>query len=381
MKKIILALSMLVAMAVVFGFPDLGMAGIPPGECTSDPECDDANACTTDTCDLGLCSNTPINCDDIDACTTDFCVPQTGCETTPIICDDINACTTDSCDPGTGCVNTPINCDDIDACTTDFCVPQTGCETTPIICDDGVACTNDTCDQATGCEFTPDDTACDDLIECTDDSCDSMTGCVNTNDDTNTCSDGDLCTENDACASGACAGAPIDCDDMNLCTADECDSGTGVCVNDPDCSLDESCDLGSGDGCSAIEGVDATTLVNGNCFTGKIGTTSVSGVNPKGKQPTNSDSDAFTNGLEECLNDSLIGFCTEILVDDTGVIDLIPGMLVKKDKQQFFTVTFLDVSGCGITECSDNVDNDGDTLIDFSGDPECDDFSDDDESS
>jgi YVTN family beta-propeller protein/cysteine-rich repeat protein len=47
------------------------------------------------------------------------------------------------------------------------------------------------------------------------------------------CDDGDACTTGDACdANGACAsGAPLDCNDANLCTRDACDSGLG-CVHD-----------------------------------------------------------------------------------------------------------------------------------------------------
>ena len=267
MKKIILAVSMLVAMAVVFGLPDLGMAGIPPGECTSDAECDDADACTTDTCVGGFCENTTINCDDT------------------------------------------------------------------------IACTNDSCDQATGCMNVPDDTLCDDSNVCTDDSCDQMAGCMNA----------------------------------------------------PDCSLDPSCDLGSGPGCSAIRGVDATTIMAGNCFTGKIGTTGVSGVNPNGRPATDTDGDGCTDSLEKCINSSLVGFCSDVDVDDCdsdpgdGGEDIIyiPGATEgNKNSQQNFEVIFQ--SGpCAISECSDHMDNEAtpDGLIDYPNDPQCDSFSDDDESS
>ena len=257
MKKILLAVSMLVAMAVVFGLPSLVMAQA----CTSDAECNDSNDCTDDTCDVGV---------------TDVCV------------------------------------------------------------------------------FT--------------------------NDDTNACSDSDLCT-NDACVSGACVGTAINCDDINVCTADSCDSGTGLCVNAPDCSLDSSCDLGSGPGCSAIEGLNVTLdLVNGNCFTGRIGVPGVTGFNKNGKPVnTTNDGDAFTDSLEECINDALVGYCTTILGDDDGVIGLAPGSPVGNN-QQNFTVTFLDISGCAITQCSDHVDNDLDGATDFPDDPECTDYDDNNES-
>ena len=316
MKKILLAVSMLAAMAVVFGLPDLGMAGNGPPACTSDAECDDADACTTDTCVGGFCENTTINCDD------------------------------------------------------------------------GIACTNDSCDQATGCVFTPDDSRCDDTIACTNDSCDQATGCVFTPDDTNACSDGNICTD-DACVSGACVGTA-------------------------DCTNDASCNLGSGPGCSAIEGLDVTTdLVNGNCFTGRIGTTGVSGLNPNGSPAQDSDGDGCTDSLEECINSALVGFCSDVDVDDCN---LAPGdggediTYTEGDKSgmknnlQQFTATFQDISNCAITQCSDQVDNEpaacvggfcanggaacsadgdcppGDGLIDYPDDPECDSFSDNTES-
>jgi len=294
MKKVILAVSMLVAMAVVFGLPSFVMAGIPPVSCTSDAECNDSNDCTDDTCDVGV---------------TDVCV------------------------------------------------------------------------------FT--------------------------NDDTNACSDSDLCT-NDACVSGACVGTAINCDDINVCTADSCDSGTGLCVNAPDCSLDSSCNLGIGPGCSAIEGLDVTSdLVNGNCFTGRIGTTGVSGVTPNGSPAQDSDGDGCTDSLEECINSALVGFCSDVDVNDCdeapgdGGEDITYVQGTKsgsKMNKQEFTATFQDITNCAITQCSNQVDDEpaacvgglcvnggavcvdsstcppGDGLIDYPDDPECDSFSDNDES-
>jgi hypothetical protein len=199
------------------------------------------------------------------------------------------------------------------------------------------------------------DTDCNDSNDCTDDTCDTSSGnCVFTNDDTNTCSDGNICTD-DACMSGAC-------------------------VSTADCTNDASCNLGEGPGCSAVEGVDATTLVIGNCFTGKIGVPGVTGLNKNGKPADNSDTDAFTDSLEACINDALVGFCTTILGDEDGVIDLDPGDVVGNN-QQWFTVTIL--GACGTSQCSDHVDNEiiPDGLIDFPDDPQCTDYNDNDESS
>ena len=94
---------------------------------------------------------TVSDCDDGDACTTDSCDPLTGCQHTAVDCDDGNACTTDSCDPATGCQHTTVDCDDGDACTTDTCDPVTGCQHTQVDCDDGDPNTTDGCDPLTGC--------------------------------------------------------------------------------------------------------------------------------------------------------------------------------------------------------------------------------------
>ena len=141
-------------------------------------------------------------------------------------------------------------------------------------------------------------------------------------------------------------------------------------------------DFGSGPGCSPIEGVDATALGIGDTFEGRIGTTAVSGFNKNGKPADNSDTDAFTDSVEECINDALVGFCTTILGNDDAFITVTPGGTQgRNNQQQLFTVVFDDVSNCAVTQCSDRVDNDADTFIDFPADPECTDYDDDDESS
>src|SRR2546426_20064 len=60
--------------------------------CTTAADCDDQNACTTDSCD-GVCHNTALA----------GCTPCS----TPADCNDQNACTTDTCDAGV-CHNTAI---------------------------------------------------------------------------------------------------------------------------------------------------------------------------------------------------------------------------------------------------------------------------------
>jgi hypothetical protein len=74
----------------------------PP--CTLPTECDDADPCTTDTCDAGACAFTPVVCDDGDGCTVDACAAGV-CQFTARDCDDGVDCTADACVLG-ACQNT-----------------------------------------------------------------------------------------------------------------------------------------------------------------------------------------------------------------------------------------------------------------------------------
>ncbi|MCB9787637.1 MAG: hypothetical protein H6744_13225 [Deltaproteobacteria bacterium] len=66
-------------------------------------------------------------------------------------CDDANACTADSCDAIDGCASEPVDCSDGDVCTDDACDTVTGCSNQPIDCDDADACTIDSCAEAPPC--------------------------------------------------------------------------------------------------------------------------------------------------------------------------------------------------------------------------------------
>jgi hypothetical protein len=64
--------------------------------------------------------------------------------------------------------------------------------------------------------------------------------------DGTSCGDGNLCTGNAVCESGACTpGIPLDCADFNPCTADSCDPFTG-CANDPAPLNGTPCGIGAG---------------------------------------------------------------------------------------------------------------------------------------
>ncbi len=74
--------------------------------------CDDGNPCTTgDVCSNGVCAGTPVACSGGDICSgLNACDPATGqCATgPPLNCDDNDACTTDTCDPTSGCLHSPV---------------------------------------------------------------------------------------------------------------------------------------------------------------------------------------------------------------------------------------------------------------------------------
>ncbi len=101
--------------------------------CTADADCDDGDACTTDSCDTagqGLCFHLPVVCDDSDPCTVDTCDSASGCVFASTgACDDGNPCTVDTCDPVAGCGHAydGSGCDDGDACTEDLCISDGTC--------------------------------------------------------------------------------------------------------------------------------------------------------------------------------------------------------------------------------------------------------------
>jgi len=123
--------------------------------------CDDANVCTTDTCDAKGCAHAAIDavCNDGNACTTaDACVQGTCAGSEPKVCDDGSDCTEDGCDAATGsCTTKPAAgaCDDGDDCTkNDTCVTG-ACKGEPKTCDDANACTIDACVAGGACVHDP----------------------------------------------------------------------------------------------------------------------------------------------------------------------------------------------------------------------------------
>lgn len=229
--------------------------------------CNDNNACTTnDACSSGACVGGPaLVCDDFNVCTTDTCNPSSGCiftnNSNP--CSDGNACTTnDTCAGGVCVGGAAPNCNDGNLCTTDTCIPATGCSNTnnSLPCNDGSACTtNDTC--AGGVCVGGAAPNCNDGNVCTTDTCNPASGCVNTNN-TNPCNDNNACTTADTCSGGVCVGGPaLNCNDNNVCTNDSCNPASG-CVNT---NNSNSCSDGSvctvGDTCAGGVCVGGAPLV------------------------------------------------------------------------------------------------------------------------
>ena len=73
------------------------------------------------------------------------------------------------------------------------------------------------------------DSDCNDNNVCTDEKC-LFGKCQTANNAALCTTDNNACTANDTCKDGLCQGAPVVCDDKNVCTADSCDGKTGQCV-------------------------------------------------------------------------------------------------------------------------------------------------------
>jgi hypothetical protein len=131
--------------------------------CSSNADCSDGNACTTDSCvippgeQFGACAPSLPNYDDA----ADCCDPATGALTA---IDDGDVCTDDSCDAASGAVahdpNTGAACDDGFACTSSDTCNAGVCEGTDvntIPCTTTADCPLGECNTAAGlCECSED---------------------------------------------------------------------------------------------------------------------------------------------------------------------------------------------------------------------------------
>jgi hypothetical protein len=226
--------------------------------------CNDGNLCTTnESCKTGSCVGTPVSCTASDPChAVGTCDPTSGKCSNPsapdgTTCNDGNLCTTnESCKAGS-CVGTPVTCTASDQChTAGSCNPTSGKCSNPnaldgTTCSDGNLCTlNEAC-KAGSCVGTPVSCTASDQCHAVG-TCDPTSGkCSNPNaTDGTKCSDGNLCTLNEACKAGACVGTPVTCTASDSChTAGSCDPTSGKCSNPnaPDgttCSDGNLCQMG-----------------------------------------------------------------------------------------------------------------------------------------
>ena len=219
------------------------------GKCNSKPKnenspCDDGDKCSdSEACHQGSCVGKKVVCDDGNPCTDDTCEAATGCTQAfnNQECDDGVTCTTgDQCDLG-ACSGVPsAEC----ACTkNEDCAAfedKNACNGT-LICQkvgESGKCVLDTATVVT-CE--PSGTPCA-LSVCNPS--DGKCGLKNAADN-KPCDDGSECTTGDRCKDGGCKGpTDVDCDDENPCTSDTCDAEFGCAWE----ANTETCD--DGDPCS-----------------------------------------------------------------------------------------------------------------------------------
>ncbi len=201
------------------------------GTCTplaNGGSCADGNMCNgAETCQAGVCvSGSPLQCDDANPCTSDSCQADSGCVNTIIDCSDGNLCNgTETCQAGTCVPGTALNCQDENQCTDEACDMITGCLHEPLA--NGLLCsTENQCLEVGSCQNgicqPGEQISCDDHNQCTQDLCAPDSGCVfSTLPDGSTCGGG-VCGTG-VCAAGICQSSQMVCDDNNPCTLDWCD--------------------------------------------------------------------------------------------------------------------------------------------------------------
>ncbi len=280
------------------------VAGAP---CTTAAQCEDGNPCTNHSCTSGHCFYTPLtngaSCSDGDACNgAETCLNGACKSGTPVNCNDGNACTTDTCNSANGicsnqlipppaCCNANADCNDSSPCTTDVCTNHEctntiipNCCGSDLDCNDRQPCQTGQCISGQ-CQYTNahEGMSCGNVCQpatCTAGTCVPGTplSCPD---------DNDICTQDFCDPTAGCMHQPIpgcchndgECADSSACTTDVCDTGLNVCINNPiflgcrDCSADTDCDPAGACGLS-ICGPQGYCLENtppectdGNCDT------------------------------------------------------------------------------------------------------------------
>ncbi len=249
-------------------------------------DCGDGIACTVDTCSetRAACVHTPNDaaCSDGHFCDgAETCSATLGCRPgTLVSCDDGDVCTNDACndaagrcdhvydpanDPscpakycGNGRLDAGEQCDDGNKADGDCCSSACRFESAGSPCSNGRFCTvGETCNGAGAC-LGGTGRDCGDGIACTVDACDAAHAqCVHAPNDA-ACNDGVFCNGAEVCdpTLGCRPGAPVNCDDGDVCTDDSCNEAQDRCDhvfdrgNDPACAI--RCPDADGDGYSAI---------------------------------------------------------------------------------------------------------------------------------
>lgn len=197
------------------------------------------------------------------ACINGQCVRQSANEFGA--CDDGQFCTdNEACTNGICGGGTPKVCPGADACHIGVCEEATkSCKVLPgndgNNCTDGDPCTAIAACQAGKCvQQTQKDCSFLDQT-CATGTCDSKKGCISVaNKDGSKCDDGQYCTVDDACKSGACIGQPNTCAPPgDICLIGTCDEGLKKCVSVPG---NEGAKCQSGNICLGGE-----TCANGVC--------------------------------------------------------------------------------------------------------------------
>jgi hypothetical protein len=235
--------------------------------CATDPQCDDNNPCTDDSCNASyMCIHVPddnndpddgLYCNGLEYCDGGLVLIEEG--TLPDCTDEL-ACTTDTCNEATdACENEPAagHCLIGGMCYSEGSTsPLNECERCdPLLNPDnwsfsptGAPCGDpadtecdgaDTCDGSGTCQdnVAPAGAACGDdrITQCSAaDSCDGVGTCLANHYANGTpCNDGLFCTLTDACSAGVCAGAGDTCADL-VCDefTDEC-KGAGLELRPP----------------------------------------------------------------------------------------------------------------------------------------------------
>jgi hypothetical protein len=217
-------------------------------------------------------------CDDADSCTTDSCNPVTlACQNIEVSCDDNNVCTSDTCNPSGGCQHQAV---DLGSTTC-----GTGaCERTVSVCVGGVpqTCTPGT-PTAEVCNGLDDD--CNGSV----DGAGSEASCQFANA-TATCSGGACAIAACTAGFGDCNGSPADGCENRLDTATDCGSCGTACGANGTCtgplgSAVCACNPGyEGDGLTCTD-IDDCLANNGGCdpnatCTNQVGAPRICACNP-----------------------------------------------------------------------------------------------------